>query len=77
MGRRGKITLLYEANFNLQLTFLLLLVIQFSRMKSEKPQSLAVLMAVLGIGVSSFSAHKMSAVSRNEARRHFPRVPWN
>lgn len=60
------------------LTFLLPL--QFARIRAEgtswPAQWTAVLMAALGLGLSSFSVAQMSTVSTT-ARRHFPKAPWD
>ena len=54
---------------------------QFTRIRPEGEtwphQWAAMLMAILGLGVSSFSVAQMSAVSTSKTRRHFPKAPWN
>lgn len=56
------------------------LLLQFARLRPEgttwPSQWTAVLMAALGLGVSSFSVAQMSTVS-TARRRHFPKAPWN
>lgn len=79
LGWRGK-CLLFSNKEVQNLTDLYTWCLQMSRAHNERvsgsPQMAAVVMALLGIGVSSFSVAQMSAVPQGN-RRYFPRIPWN
>nr|CAH0111313.1 unnamed protein product [Daphnia galeata] len=51
----------------------------FTRLRAEgwPSQLTATLMAIIGIGLSSFSAAQMSAMPASHNKKYFPRGPWN